>query len=49
MKYLVYLTILLFSCTTLSIAQVQTGKDIAVTDTEAGKVRGFISNKGIYT
>lgn len=29
-------------------AQIQTGADVAVTDTESGQVRGFIS-KGIFT
>jgi len=32
----------------LGFTQLQTGKDIAVTNTESGKVRGFIHN-GIYT
>lgn len=49
MKNLIYLIIILISFTNTSIAQIQTGKDIAVTDTKTGKVRGFISQNGIFT
>ena len=40
----------MFCCLFLSIsyAQFETGIDLAVTDTESGKVRGYVSN-GIYT
>jgi para-nitrobenzyl esterase len=38
----------LLLATLSTFAQLQTGKDIAVTDTDRGKVRGFINN-GIYT
>ena len=50
MRKLLYASILtgLFLVTTSVMAQIQSGEDIAVTNTEAGKVRGFIHN-GIYT
>ncbi|MDX1666985.1 MAG: carboxylesterase family protein, partial [Saprospiraceae bacterium] len=46
-KIITALFIMLSSCY-FGFAQLQTGKNIAVTDTESGKVRGFIRN-GIYT
>jgi len=39
---------LCFLATSSAFAQLETGKDIAVTNTESGKVRGFIQD-GIYT
>ncbi len=41
------LSLLIFSCF-VATAQLQTGENIAVTSTDAGKVRGYINN-GIYT
>ncbi len=42
-------TLLLTIClSSLTLAQLQTGSDVAVTDTESGKVRGYIHN-GIFT
>lgn len=46
-KYILLLCMTLFSIETLK-AQLITGMDVAVTNTEQGKVRGFINN-GIYT
>ena len=40
--------LLLLACSLPAVAQLQTGDDVAVTDTESGKVRGFIRN-GIFT
>ena len=39
---------LLLVCSLSATAQVRTGDDVAVTDTESGKVRGYIRND-IYT
>ncbi len=48
MKKVTLSLVLLVSIWCTGLGQIQTGKDVAVTDTESGKVRGFIRND-IYT
>ena len=48
MKYFISFLLFCFAFLANNNAQVQTGEDIAVTNTESGKVRGFIRN-GIFT
>lgn len=48
MKNLLILIFLTLTFSTHTFAQLQTGENVAVTETEAGKVRGFIRN-GIFT
>ncbi|MFN4145327.1 MAG: carboxylesterase/lipase family protein [Runella sp.] len=47
-KRLFSIAVIFFSITHISISQLVTGENVAVTNTESGKVRGYIHN-GIYT
>ena len=48
MRHLIFSFFLLVAFTGIGYGQLQTGADVAVTETTAGKVRGFIRN-GIFT
>jgi para-nitrobenzyl esterase len=48
MKKIITCFIAIFCVANIALAQLQTGKDVAVTSTGAGKVRGYIHNS-IYT
>lgn len=49
LKELLFLSLVVIGMSSLlAQTEVVTGADVAVTDTESGKVRGFIQN-GIYT